>query len=245
MKVQYLFSNYQGRDFVCGDIHGCFELLEQRLSELEFNPQKDRLFSVGDIIDRGAESALALDYLKKSWFYCVRGNHEQMFLNWVMDEYPISTYNSFCMHIYNGGDWVADYLNVSLKTLELDIENAVDLHEQYPSLQLWIDALNKLPYAIEIKTPTQTVGIVHAEIPQDIKWSSLEAELHKFETINSVLFSRKYINSLKFYKYTIEGIDAIYCGHSIVDHPKQTNNIHYIDTGAYASNHLTLIELKN
>ncbi len=246
MKIQYLFSNYQGRDFVCGDIHGCFELLEEQLSAVNFNPQKDRVFSVGDIIDRGTNSALALDYLKKSWFYCVRGNHEQMFLNWITDQDPFSTYNAFYLHIQNGGSWVIDYLNISTQQLNFDVENGINLLEKYPVLQLWVDALNKLPYAIEIKTPTKTTGIVHAEIPQNIKWSALEAELHKIKTVNSLLFSRQYIVSTrKFYNYKIEGIDAIYCGHTIIEEPKHTNNIHYIDTGAYASNLLTLIELKD
>jgi len=243
LKIQYLFSNNKGRDVVCGDIHGCFELLEQRLSEVNFQPHKDRLFSVGDIIDRGEDSALALDYLKKKWFYCVRGNHEQMFLNWVMDPHSLFAYNAFYMHIHNGGGWVANYLNVPPQQLDFDIENGVDLHEKYPSLQLWVDALKDLPYAIEIKSPVKTIGIIHAEIPQDIKWSSLEAELHKFEIANSVLFSRKYIHTRKFYNYAIDGIDAIYCGHTIVEQVKHTGNIHYIDTGAYANKNLTLIEL--
>lgn len=243
MKVQYLFKNNKGRDFVCGDIHGSFELLENKLTEVSFDHKKDRLFSVGDIIDRGTDSTLALSYLKKSWFYCVRGNHEQMFLNWIMPEQELSVYTNFYLHIYNGGSWIADYLQTTIKQLSLDIENNIDLNQKYPSLQVWIDALKELPYAIEIKSPTKKIGIIHAEVPTSVKWSALEAELHKHTTANTVLFSRQYIKSRHFIQYHIEGIDEIYSGHTIVQSPIKNGNMHYIDTGAYKSLNLTLIEL--
>ena len=52
-----------GRDFVVGDVHGCFRTLEWLLDEVAFEPGRDRLFSVGDIVDRGPHSEEAIDWL--------------------------------------------------------------------------------------------------------------------------------------------------------------------------------------
>ena len=46
-----------GRDFVFDDIHGCFATVEQALEALDYDPGRDRLFSVGDLIDRAREAA--------------------------------------------------------------------------------------------------------------------------------------------------------------------------------------------
>ena len=64
--------NTKGTDYVVGDIHGHFTLLQNTLKELGFSEEKDRLFSVGDLVDRGEESHLALEWLDKPWFYPVR-----------------------------------------------------------------------------------------------------------------------------------------------------------------------------
>ena len=71
-------KNDAGRDFVVGDLHGCFARLQEDLGKLNFDPEKDRLFSVGDLVDRGPDSEQALGWLDKPRFHAVRGNHEQM-----------------------------------------------------------------------------------------------------------------------------------------------------------------------
>jgi serine/threonine protein phosphatase 1 len=243
LKIKYLFKNNKGRDFVFGDLHGCFGLLEKKLAEVNFDTAQDRLFSVGDIIDRGPESSRALDYLKSSWFYCIRGNHEQMFLDWCSENTPVYRNDAFRFHIHNGGLWVANYLGIHIQKLADDIQREEPITEIYPALKRWVNAIEKLPYAIEIKSPTKTIGIVHAEIPAHVKWPSLEAELNKTNVLYSILFSRKYIFSSKRKKYRIDGVDEIYCGHTIVDMPQKKGNINYIDTGAYSHQNLTLIEL--
>ena len=43
---------------------------------IAFDPARDRLFSVGDLVDRGEHSEQALALLDKPWFHAVLGNHE-------------------------------------------------------------------------------------------------------------------------------------------------------------------------
>ena len=51
-----LAQNTVGRDIAVGDIHGCFTELQRGLDTIGFDPCTDRLFSVGDLVDRGPES---------------------------------------------------------------------------------------------------------------------------------------------------------------------------------------------
>lgn len=55
--VLRLPENTRGRDFVVGDIHGAFDKVEAAMAKVGFDVERDRLLSVGDLVDRGAESA--------------------------------------------------------------------------------------------------------------------------------------------------------------------------------------------
>jgi len=64
-------ANKLGRDLVVGDVHGCVDALRYLLNEIGFDGARDRLFSVGDLVDRGSDSLAALDLLDQPWFYPV------------------------------------------------------------------------------------------------------------------------------------------------------------------------------
>ena len=71
-----------GRDLVIGDLHGHFDTLEHALAALAFDTARDRLFSVGDLIDRGPRSRDAIEWLTAGRFAgAVRGNHELMMVD--------------------------------------------------------------------------------------------------------------------------------------------------------------------
>jgi len=55
--------------YVVGDIQGCFAPFQSLLDEVRFNPDKDRLWSVGDLVNRGPDN---LETLR--WFYAHRDN---------------------------------------------------------------------------------------------------------------------------------------------------------------------------
>ena len=77
----HVAGNVRGRDLVVGDVHGHFETLRHALAELEVG-EGDRVFSLGDLIDRGPHSIEALDWIEgntdRRFNLVVRGNHEQM-----------------------------------------------------------------------------------------------------------------------------------------------------------------------
>ena len=53
--------------YVVGDIQGCFAPFQQLLERVKFNPDKDRLWSVGDLVNRGPDNLSVL-----RWFYAHR-----------------------------------------------------------------------------------------------------------------------------------------------------------------------------
>ena len=55
--------------YVVGDIQGCFAPFQQLLERVKFNPDKDRLWSVGDLVNRGPDNLGVL-----RWFYAHRDN---------------------------------------------------------------------------------------------------------------------------------------------------------------------------
>lgn len=118
-----LEPNDEGRDFIIGDLHGCFDILQSKLNEVDFDKTKDRLFSVGDIIDRGPDSEKCLELLYESWFFATIGNHELMFLTYMGEYY--SSIQSSSDFLRNGGNWISqvprslqeEYMNVIKKTM--------------------------------------------------------------------------------------------------------------------------------
>ncbi len=51
-------------DYLIGDIQGCFDALQLLLKKAKFSTDKDRLFFLGDVVNRGAQSLATLRFIK-------------------------------------------------------------------------------------------------------------------------------------------------------------------------------------
>ena len=60
--------------YICGDIHGMYDLLMYKLNEINFNFTTDILYCTGDLVDRGPDSYKVLQLIKEPWFKTVLGN---------------------------------------------------------------------------------------------------------------------------------------------------------------------------
>ena len=80
-------ANTKGRDLIAGDVHGHFETLERAIETLRFDPTADRLFGIGDLIDRDPRSEAALGWITEGRIAAVRGNHEQLLVNTLAIEH--------------------------------------------------------------------------------------------------------------------------------------------------------------
>ena len=210
MSLQRFGLNASGRDFVVGDIHGCFDRLQALLDEAQFTPAADRLFSVGDLVDRGPDSLAAMEWLDKPWFFAVRGNHEQMAINFAKG------HNHAFHYERNGGRWFINLPN----------------DEQFRIAQRFAE----LPLAIEVATPNGRIGIVHAEVPRN-NWRAFDVDSKEYEEI--ALWARERIQAMDTAE--VEGIDAVFCGHTPLNDVVQLGNVTYLDTGAVFGFRLTMV----
>ena len=72
--------NSGGLVWVLGDVHGHFSTLETLISKLGLL-ENDKLVSLGDLIDRGPNSAAVLRLFRDNpIFHFIRGNHEDLML---------------------------------------------------------------------------------------------------------------------------------------------------------------------
>jgi bis(5'-nucleosyl)-tetraphosphatase (symmetrical) len=64
------------RRIFVGDVQGCAEELKRLIDRVRFDPATDRLFSVGDLINRGPLSAESVRVVRQLSGVAVMGNHE-------------------------------------------------------------------------------------------------------------------------------------------------------------------------
>lgn len=193
--------NTNGRDFVVGDIHGCFTQLSASLAEKGFDELRDRLFAVGDLVDRGPESDQVVDWLSKPWFHSVRGNHDEFVIEFI--EGPIDK----GIYLLNGGGWF------------------LDMHDSVR--QYYYNEIKKLPLAIEVDTPNGKVGIVHADVAGD-DWDDFKERIEDYKLL--ALWGRMRIRGM-YGKENIKNVHRVYVGHTVVPHVHDIGNVRYIDLG--------------
>ena len=200
-------SNVDGRDFVVGDVHGCFRTLERALDTLGFDPVRDRLFGVGDLVNRGPHSADALAWLETRFAAVALGNHDRSVLRWFEGRRGTAAPTD--------SQW-------------LEALPAVD-HRR------WRDALAAMPVAISIATAHGTVGIVHADVPHR-NWSQATSmfESGDASALDVALLGLDAAPEaiLRHQAQSVKSLTALVHGHDAGKTVRRSANRWNIDTGA-------------
>lgn len=201
--------------WLVGDLHGCLHQLATALRGRRFHPWQDLLVSVGDLIDRGPDSAGCLALLDKPWFRAVRGNHEEMALEALEADEVL-------LWQMNGGDW----LN---KLAEQPRREAIER----------LRRCARLPLILELHCAGKVQVIAHADYPASHYAWQQPIDAHR------TVWSRERLTlHMEGRGGPISGADEFWFGHTPLQEAKTFFNQHYIDTGAVFGNKLTLVQLQ-
>jgi len=233
--IRQLPENTMGRDFVLGDLHGCYALLDKLLKYVTFDMRVDRLFSVGDLADRGPDSLRCLQLLAEPWFYTVKGNHEQMLIDFFKPyRYPTHSIHAdeYEQHVEllmdNGGRWISEYF------------------QDPTELMHCLDRMENLPLIYVVGEESQRFHVIHAEL---VKSSSryqysfwLDSDIDGWlmtgvvpDAVQSRLLWGRSLMSNDYDLPINPQLSRTFCGHTIISRPRQTGSHIAIDTGAFIS----------
>lgn len=212
-KVRRFGKNTAGRDFVVGDIHGEFSLVIEALERVGFDGRVDRLFCVGDLIDRGSENGKVLDFLARDGIYSIMGNHEDDLVRTAKS--PASQdrrdLDMLCREM--GQSWWFG--------LEDDLRAKI------------VETFEALPLGFEIETDEGLVGIVHAEPVPSLNWAFFRDLLDQDEQMSrdSALWGREIAEGRE--EGCFGDIWRVFAGHTPApDGAVKFGNLFLIDTGA-------------
>ncbi len=216
-KTLALPENKNGRDFVVGDLHGHIDMLRELMGIVAFDQDIDRLFAVGDLIDRGPNSADCLRLVMEPWFYSAMGNHELMMLDAVSGEFP----NAMSCWVMNGGGWWSGETENDQKELAA--------------------IASSLPIAIAVGSGVNRFNVLHAE------FLGTDSDLDQVHLLDQhvhmqMLWGRSVVEGKQ--TPTHGQLSMTYVGHTIVRRPGTRANHGFIDTGSFllGTGRLTMIE---
>lgn len=204
---------------VVGDVHGCADLLRS-LPPVATDAKR---ILVGDLVDRGPDSrgALELAYEKctENEWICLKGNHEEMFLEFLRDP------GSGRRWLRHGGLQTLASFGIGGVTETADeqsLHTAADrLRDLMPTdLYRWLEALPCI-------FTSGTVTVVHAALDPVLPLVA--------QSEGAMLWGHP-----DFRKIPRPDMHWVVHGHTIVDMPMIRNGVVSLDTGAYATGRLTL-----
>lgn len=211
MRHPILPANERGRDFIVADLHGHRSRLDRALEEVRFDGDRDRLLSVGDLIDRGPQNLECLDLLDERWFWAVRGNHEQMLIDAVLSQASMA----WSRWLMNGGNWA--------------------LQQDEGELERWGHRLDELPLTLTVEHAKGRIGICHAQyrLPHwNDRVNGQEADIMDW------IWGRSRLQ--QWDDREIPGVDWVFHGHTIVADITRLGNCVFLDCGAFAGGPLVL-----
>lgn len=223
MLVKVWDNEIKGKLYAVGDIHGCYNLLMNRLKEIGFDFDNDLLVAVGDLVDRGTQNIQCVELLGKPWFTSVRGNHEDLCIGGLHNE----SYKR--CHIANGGEWF----------YQLDGQAMYNIAKVFA----------ELPVVLEVEHNGRKFGFVHGHIEQN-DWSEFKESFKEKPTAfrdpsELAMWGRERLDSDNKQYTHVTGVDAVIMGHTVTQKPCKRDNCYYIDTGAVHWGTLTILNLKN
>ena len=235
-------ANRMGRDFVIGDIHGCYDDVMRLLSFVQFNRYNDRLFSVGDLIHRGDKSEECLSLLKESWFFSALGNHDvledqsvEQFAQYNVNHKPYEKEMEQMLFLMEVKHDVFGSFFVTHGELESNVLFCLNNHSIKHDLTSDIDVHKNLFQSDKhnLDFVEQDMSDTILEIIQSPHWKPSANQIidsiwsrEIFNNFFSRFHNEIYDHDFSFLQQFTERVNKlkIFCGHSIVPFPMAIGN---------------------
>ena len=227
---QHLELDEEKRHFVFGDIHGRYTTFRRLLDAIDYDSNTDVIYSVGDLIDRGPDSAPVVEFFQNEHCHAILGNHEHMVM--CPDDWE-----DIWMYPGNGGP-------ATLRSLE---EYGVDLQ--------WLrKRCASLPVCLDVgdESHPHAFRLLHAESPFYLSENRLMKYLSHLAwdelSDSDLLWGRADISLVIKSIMNASPIDAIpvakgrssrrvFCGHTPIEEMVSAHDVYWIDT--FAGNRMT------
>ncbi|HEY9648552.1 MAG TPA: metallophosphoesterase family protein [Chroococcidiopsis sp.] len=116
----------KSRRIFIGDVHGHYDGL-MKLMDAIAPRSNDQIYFLGDLIDRGPQSAQVVDFVRSHGYTCLLGNHEQLLLEALPTEGVCQ--QALQAWLYSGGQTtVASYKDSELLAEHIDWIRTLPTH---------------------------------------------------------------------------------------------------------------------
>ena len=253
--------------YAIGDIQGCYHAFKALLARLQFNPKQDKLWLVGDIINRGSGSLEVLRwcYQHQESIKIVLGNHDLHALA-VLHELKPEHKSDTLQAIFHAPDRAVLLMWLRNQPLMLAENGYVMLHAGL--LPQWTIA-EALSHAREVETVLQLGDYEHflanmyGGLPN--QWQPDLVGMDRLRIITNAFTRMRICSAAGTLEFAFKGElpdipegympwfdvpnrqsqDAhIICGHWSALGLRQRNNIHALDTGCLWGGQLTAMCLE-
>lgn len=197
--------------YIIGDIHGCFNTFFELTKKIQDDGGKlSDIVLVGDLVDRGKDSMLVVEFVKTNNIPCVRGNHEQMMIDW------------FDKSEYRDGIWEQNGGTETLLSYGNNHELLKSHVEFIKTLPLYLEFPEEKYYPSSTSDPRYLV-VSHSNIGKVWDWSPERRVAMKDQFENGIMWERNWF----------EDVPEIYniVGHTPVEVPKIKSFYVNVDTG--------------
>lgn len=208
MKHIILDGNPAGSDYVISDVNGCLSVLTSLLNSVNFS-SNDRLFLVGNIIDKGAHSKELIDFTSADNIFPILGSSELIMCMALHPQASRSTSELFMEQWdLHGGQWRHSLAKSELSRL-------------YSIVSKW-------PLSVTVKGDS-VFGMVHSEPPFD-NWEQFVSSELSYEVLNDATTGQTILQGSR--DGYIAGVDCVVCGHTQLARPPViVGNCRFINHG--------------
>ena len=161
----------KGRVIAVGDIHGCAWEFEQLLEKLALT-RHDRLILLGDLVNRGPDSAGVIALARAHAYRSLLGNHELRLLNYRRTGDPTHLKRADYETLRNFGAQEWAYLATMPLTYQVPEAGVVLVHGGFLPGRSWRQQPARIVTRIQVVGPD---GEPHkrSEFPESAHWSEL------------------------------------------------------------------------